>query len=127
MSRLSTGNSFSPSRRDIYSWNAPSTNGRRRLRPVRRSKRLRERLAKELVSTCTNWRNDAEWAMPRPIRRVELTAEEQETLSAWSRSSAGERRMVERSRVILLAAEGLSAREIARRLNTRQGVLASIR
>lgn len=57
--------------------------------------------------------------MPRPILRVELTTEERETLSAWSRSSAGEHRLVERARVILLAAEGLSAREIASRLNTR--------
>jgi transposase len=48
-----------------------------------------------------------------------LTDEERETLKAWSRSTAGEHRMVERSRVILLAAEGLPAREIARRLKTR--------
>ena len=57
--------------------------------------------------------------MPQPVLRIVLTDEERATLNAWSRSTAGEHRMVERSRVILLAAEGLSAREIARRLKTR--------
>jgi transposase len=57
--------------------------------------------------------------MPQPALRLVLTAEEREALTALSRSSTGEHRMVERSRVILLAAEGLSAREIARRLKTR--------
>jgi transposase len=51
--------------------------------------------------------------------RIVLSDEERETLTAWSRSSAGEHRRVERARVILLAAEGLSARQIARRLKTR--------
>jgi len=57
--------------------------------------------------------------MPQPVLRIVLTDEERETLNAWSRSTAGEHRMVERSRVILLAAEDLPAREIARRLKTR--------
>jgi transposase len=57
--------------------------------------------------------------MAQPALRIVLTDEERETLSARSRSSAGEHRMVERARVILLAAEGLPAREIARRLKTR--------
>jgi transposase len=51
--------------------------------------------------------------------RLVLTEDERETLTSWSRSSAGEHRLVERSNIILLAAEGLSAREIARRLGTR--------
>lgn len=57
--------------------------------------------------------------MPQPVLRIALTDAERETLSEWSRSTAGEHRLVERSRVILLAAEGLPAREIARRLDTR--------
>jgi transposase len=57
--------------------------------------------------------------MPRSALLVVLSEEERETLLAWSRSSAGEHRLVERSQVILLAAEGLSARAIARRLKTR--------
>ena len=57
--------------------------------------------------------------MPQAATRILLSDEERAALTEWSRSSAGEHRMVERSRVILLAAEGLSAREIARRLKTR--------
>src|ERR1700756_4715956 len=57
--------------------------------------------------------------MPQSVLRIVLTDEERETLTAWSRSTAIEHRMVERSRVILLASDGLSAREIARRLKTR--------
>jgi transposase len=57
--------------------------------------------------------------MARAALRIVLTEDERETLTAWSRTSSGEHRLVERSRVILLAAEGFSAREIARRLKTR--------
>jgi transposase len=57
--------------------------------------------------------------MPQPALRITLSDEERETLSEWSRSGAGEHRKVERARVILLAADGLPAREIARRLKTR--------
>ena len=57
--------------------------------------------------------------MGRAPLRIMLTEDERETLMAWSRTSSGEHRLVERSRVILLAAEGFSAREIARRLKTR--------
>lgn len=57
--------------------------------------------------------------MPQTALQIALSDEEREALTAWSRASAGEHRMVERSRVILLAAEGLSAREIALRLKTR--------
>jgi len=57
--------------------------------------------------------------MPQPATRIVLTGEEREILTSWSRSTAVEQRLVERSKVILLAAEGLSAREIARRLKTR--------
>ena len=58
-------------------------------------------------------------SMPQPVVRIVLTDQERETLTLWTRSSDGEHRMVERSRVILLASEGISAREIARRLKTR--------
>lgn len=57
--------------------------------------------------------------MPIPATRIPLTDEDRAALTAWSRSSAGEHRLVERARIVLLASEGLSAREIARRLNTR--------
>lgn len=57
--------------------------------------------------------------MPLPALRILLTDEERETLIAWTRSGSVEHRRVERAKVILLAAEGLPAREIARRLQTR--------
>jgi transposase len=57
--------------------------------------------------------------MPIPATRIPLTDEDRAALTAWSRSSAGEHRLVQRARIVLLASEGLSAREIARRLNTR--------
>ena len=57
--------------------------------------------------------------MARPVARLVLTDEERNTLVAWSRLSTGPNRMVERARIILLAADGLPAREIARRLRTR--------
>jgi transposase len=57
--------------------------------------------------------------MPIPATKIDLTTEERQALTAWSRSGRGEHRKVERARVILLASEGLSAREIARRLKMR--------
>jgi transposase len=57
--------------------------------------------------------------MPIPATKIDLTTEERQNLTAWSRSGRGEHRKVERARVILLASEGLSAREIARRLKMR--------
>ena len=65
--------------------------------------------------------------MPQSGLRLVLTEEERETLTAWARSSAGEHRLVERSSIILLAAEGCSAREIARRLHTRLARVAKWR
>lgn len=57
--------------------------------------------------------------MPIPAMRILLSEEERATLTAWSRASSGEHRLVERARIILLASEGIPAREIARRLDTR--------
>src|SRR6516164_6008893 len=57
--------------------------------------------------------------MLRPAAPIVLTDQERDVLSQWARSGAGEHRLVERARVILLANEGVSTREIARRLHTR--------
>lgn len=54
-----------------------------------------------------------------PAAPIVLTDEERDVLSQWSHASAEQHRLVERARVILLANEGLSTREIARRLQTR--------
>jgi len=57
--------------------------------------------------------------MLRPAAPIVLTDQEREVLSQWARSGAGEHRFIERARVVLLADEGASTREIARRLHTR--------
>ena len=51
----------------------------------------------------------------RPDRR-HTTAEDRATLERWVRSGTTPQRTVTRSRIILMLDEGLSAREVARRL-----------
>jgi len=53
-----------------------------------------------------------------PATPIVLTDQEREVLSQWAHSGAEQHRF-ERARVILLANEGVSTREIARRLHTR--------
>jgi transposase len=57
--------------------------------------------------------------MPGTATPIELSKQEREILNRWSSSATTEHRLVERARIILLAAEGLATREIARRLKTR--------
>lgn len=57
--------------------------------------------------------------MPGSATPIELSEQEREILRQWSRSVTTEHRLVERARIILLAAEELATREIARRLQTR--------
>jgi transposase len=57
--------------------------------------------------------------MLRPAAPIVLTDQERDVLLQWARSGAGEHRLVERARVVLLADEGVPTREIARRLHTR--------
>src|SRR6516225_6650503 len=57
--------------------------------------------------------------MLRPAAPIVLTDPERDVLLQWARSGAEEHRLVERARVVLLANEGVSTREIARRLHTR--------
>ena len=58
--------------------------------------------------------------MSRPAPKIRLTTKEKEILLRWMRSSKTEQRMVERARVILLASNGLSGKEIALEMGTRQ-------
>jgi transposase len=58
--------------------------------------------------------------MSRPAAEIRLSTEEKEILMRWMRSSKTEQRMVERTRVILLAASGLSGKEIALKMETRE-------
>ena len=57
--------------------------------------------------------------MSRPAPEILLTSEEKETLLRWMRSSKSEQRMVQRARVILLAASGLNGKQIAAKMKTR--------
>ena len=51
--------------------------------------------------------------MSRPAPEIRLSTAEKEILLRWMRSSKTEQRMVERARMILLASDGLSGKEIA--------------
>jgi hypothetical protein len=53
---------------------------------------------------------------------IVLTAEERRRLEGWVRSSTTEQRLVERARVVLLAAAGMGSRAIARELGCARGV-----
>ena len=57
--------------------------------------------------------------MSRPAPEIHLSTEEKETLLRWMRSSKAEQRMVQRARVILLAASGLNGKQIAVKMQTR--------
>ncbi len=56
--------------------------------------------------------------MARPATVIRLNAEEEETLRLWVRGHKSERRMVERARIVLLAAAATSTAEIARQLGS---------
>jgi transposase len=61
---------------------------------------------------------------PTPI---ELKPEEKSTLESWSRSSTAEQRVVLRSRIILLADEGMGTNAIARRMKIRPATVTKWR
>ena len=58
---------------------------------------------------------------------IVLSAEERGTLEAWARATSIERRRVERARIVLLAAEGLASRAIARELGCRHHTVSKWR
>jgi transposase len=57
--------------------------------------------------------------MSRPAPKIQLSTEEKETLLRWMRSAKTEQRMVQRARVILLAASGMNGQQIALKMHTR--------
>ena len=57
--------------------------------------------------------------MSRPAPKIQLSTEEKETLLRWMRSSKTEQRLVQRARVILLAASGMNGKQIALKMQTR--------
>ena len=56
--------------------------------------------------------------MPRPAAAITLSSEEEQTLRHWVQAHKTERRMVERARIVLLAADGAATSAIAQQLNT---------
>jgi transposase len=58
---------------------------------------------------------------------IGLTADERITLESWVRSSKTERRLVERARIVLLAAAGRGSRAIGRELGCARGVVSKWR
>src|SRR5260370_21696115 len=56
-------------------------------------------------------------AIGRPLRVVELTAEERREVSGFAASRSLPHALVSRARLVLLAAEGVPNKEIAERLN----------
>ena len=49
--------------------------------------------------------------MSRPAPKIQLSTKEKETLLRWMRSAKTEQRMVQRARVILLAASGMDGKQ----------------
>jgi len=63
--------------------------------------------------------------MPAPVAvGIELSGEERAQLEAWARRRTSAQALAQRSRIVLLAAEGLRNTEIARRLGIKRGTAA---
>ncbi len=56
--------------------------------------------------------------MPKAATPINLSSEEEQTLRHWRQAHKTERRLVERARIVLLAASGLATTAIAQQLGT---------
>lgn len=63
----------------------------------------------------------------RKATLIEPSAEERVTLEGWVRSGTTEQRVVERARIVLLAADGAGSRSIARALGCARGMVSKWR
>lgn len=63
----------------------------------------------------------------REATPIVLSAEERGTLAAWARATSIERRLGERARIVLLAADGLASRAIGRELGCRHHTVSKWR
>jgi len=63
----------------------------------------------------------------RDATPIVLTADERSTLEGWVRAGTTEQRVVERARVVLLAAAGMASRAIGRELGCGRGVVSKWR
>jgi len=65
--------------------------------------------------------------MPKQATPITLTAEQQEAIESWIRASTTEQRLVQRSRIILMAAKGMRTDAIARDLGIRTATVSKWR
>ena len=65
--------------------------------------------------------------MSRPATPIVLIDDERKILEKWFRSSTTEQRLVLRSKIILMAADGLSTKEISKRLEVRPATVSEWR
>ena len=65
--------------------------------------------------------------MTRPATPIELLDEERAILEKWVRSHKTEQRIVLRSNIILMAADGLTTEEISKRLEVRPSTVSQWR
>ena len=65
--------------------------------------------------------------MSRPATPIVLMDDERKTLEKWVRASTTEQRLVLRGKIILLAAERLSTKDISKRLEVRQATVSEWR
>jgi transposase len=63
----------------------------------------------------------------REATPIVLTADERTALESWVRSGAIEHRLIERARVVLLAATGMASRRVAREVGCARGVVSKWR
>src|SRR3954451_25324799 len=62
-----------------------------------------------------------------PVVSIELSAAEREQLESWSRRTTTAQGLAQRSKIVLLAADGLRTGEIAERLNVHRNTVAKWR
>ena len=65
--------------------------------------------------------------MSRPATPIQLLDDERETLERWIRSHKTEQRLVLRSNIILMASNGLSTKEISKKLEVREATVSQWR
>src|ERR687892_2256712 len=60
----------------------------------------------------------------REATPIVVSAEERTALETWVRARTTEQRLVERARIVLLAADGMASRAIAREIGCARGVVS---
>ena len=63
--------------------------------------------------------------MSRPATTIVLSADEEKTLTMWTRAGTTEQRVAERARIVLAAARGDATTAIAHRLRARAATVST--